>query len=307
MTIFDTSYSSFEYRAVSPMARLWPIIRLEFLKLFRNKKGLLIFIGCTAFLVVKAVLLWATLSPDSETWAQGLSMMERMSPSLSPLRPQFYLNHATDWGWLPFLLLTSLVGVRSISGDRAANALEIYWTRGISPWGDFVGKWMGSFLLLAAAFLAGPLVLWLYGLVAAPDGVYLERTWEFMPQVLLALSLNCLVMSFLAVGFSAMSSSPNVAMFLWILMIGGSKTLGTVLSELANYEMRRADTVYEPSWYRAICPYEAMIRIQEDFAGMVPGPSDFERVWIAWVILGVFALITLANLRRVLRTSEAVA
>ena len=67
------------------------------LQLFRNKKGLLIFIGCTAFLVVKAVLLWATLSPESQTMAQGLSMMERMSPSLSPLRPQAQSALAARW------------------------------------------------------------------------------------------------------------------------------------------------------------------------------------------------------------------
>lgn len=307
MTIFDTGYSSIEYQCVSPLARLWPVIKLEFLQIFRTKKGLLIFIACTAFIVVKALLLWATLSPDSEAMAQGIEILERMSPSLSPLRPEFYINHATDWGWLPFLLLTSLVGVRSIAGDRAVNALEIYWTRGITPWGYFFGKWMGSFLLLSAAFLVGPLLLWLYGVVAAADGTYFERTWEFMPQVLLALTLNCLAMSFLAVGFSAMSASPNVAMFLWLLMIGGSKTVGGLLSTLANHEMLRTDTVYEPSWYKAICPYEGMIRIQEDMVGMAPGPSDFEQVWIAWAILGVYGLVVLVNLRRFLRTTEAVA
>jgi ABC-type transport system involved in multi-copper enzyme maturation permease subunit len=307
MTVFDTSYSSLEYQPVGPLARLWPIIKMEFLQIFRQRKGLLIFIGCVAFVVVKALLLWATLSPDSEAMAEGIKMLERMSPSLSPLRPEFYINHATDWGWLPFLFLTSLVSVRSISGDRAVNALEIYWTRGISPWGYFVGKWMGSFLLLAAAFLAGPVVLWLYGVIAAADGAFWDRTVEFMPSVLAALTLHCLVMSFLAVGFSSMSSSPNIAMFLWLLMIGGSKTLGTILTTISAYQLRRTEVVFEPPWYKAICPYEGMIRIQEDMAGIVPGPSDFEQIWIAWAILGVYALVILWNLRRLLRNTEAVA
>lgn len=305
MTIFNTGYSSFDYESESPLKRLWPIAKMEFLQLFRTKKGLLAFIFCILFVVVKAVAIWWILSSDAN---QMVQVLEQVWPGLSPVRPEFYINHATGgFGWIPFLVLTCLVSVRSISGDRAVNALEIYWTRGVSPWGYFLAKWVGSFLLLGAAILAGPILLWFYGLLAAPDMTYFDRTIEFMPQVLLALTLNCLIMSFLAVGFSAMSSSPNLAMFLWMLMLGGSKTLGEILNVVDRFRMRRADVVYEPGWYKAICPYEAMDRIQEDMVGLVPGPSDFDQIWIAWVMLGIFAAIVLGVLRRWLRTTEAIA
>lgn len=308
MTIFDTGYSSLQYQPIGPWARLWPLIRQEFLQLFKTRKGLLVFLVCIAFVVIKAFILWVRLAPDSEMMEKGMDMMERVSPSLSPFKREFYLNHATDWGWLPFLLLTGLVGVRSVAADKAANALEIYWTRGISPWGYFLGKWMGSALLLAAAFLAGPLVLWIYGLLSAPSLRYFETTIQFMPQVLMALALGCLVLAFLAVGFSAMSNSPNVATFSWLLMIGVSYAIGRVLNRLAQAQMRNdPEQIAELPWFKALCPFESMIRIQEDIAGVVPGPSDFEQVWIAWVILGVLAGLVLLRLRKVLRTTEAVA
>jgi ABC-type transport system involved in multi-copper enzyme maturation permease subunit len=308
VTIFDTGYSALDYRPVPPLARLWPLIRQEFQQLFKTRKGLLVFLVCIAFVVIKAFILWVRLAPDSEMMEQGMDMMARVSPGLSPFRREFYINHSTDWGWLPFLLLTGLVSVRSIAADKAANALEIYWTRGISPWGYFVAKWMGSCLLLAAAFLAGPLVLWIYGMLSAPNLRYLETTIQFMPQVLLALALTCVVLSFLAVGFSAMSNSPNVATFSWLLMIGVSYALGEVLYRLARSAMRNdPEQLAEVPWFKAICPYESMVRIQEDIAGLVPGPSDFEQVWIAWSILGLLVGLIILRLRSVLRTTEAVA
>ena len=304
MTIFNSGYSTLSYEPVAPLWRLWPLARMEFTKIFRSKKGLLVFLACIAFLIVKAVILWAYLGPESQQLGRGMSMMENFSRGMSPFRREFYLNHSTDWGFLPFLLLTSLVGVRSIAGDKAVNALEILWTRGITPWGYFVGKWAGSLLLLAAAFFAGPLILWLYGMLTAPDGLYWEKTIEFMPQVLLALLLKCVVLSFLAVGFSALSSSTRVANFLWLLMILGTEALGQILTVISR-AVRRSEDVLDPPWYRAICPWEAMKRIEENIAG-VARPSDYA-VWIACASLGILVLFLVYRLRGQMRTVEAVA
>ncbi|MCB9889237.1 MAG: hypothetical protein H6836_06640, partial [Planctomycetes bacterium] len=192
MTIFDAGYSGIEYRPVGMLGRLWCLTWMEFTQLFRTRKGLLVFLACIALLVVKAVVMWGQLSAETDAMARAASMV---SPAWSPFRVEFYMSHSTQFGFLPFLVLTTLIGVRAIAGDKETNALEIYWTRGISPWGYFAGKWAGSALLLGAAFFVGPLVLWVYGLLAAPDGTFASTTTPFMPKVLGALLLKSVVVS----------------------------------------------------------------------------------------------------------------
>ena len=83
MTIFDSGYSSVSYQPVAPLARLWPLARMEFTKIFRTKKGLLVFLACIAFQVFKAGVIWVKLGAQSQELAQGLAMLEKGSPSLS--------------------------------------------------------------------------------------------------------------------------------------------------------------------------------------------------------------------------------
>ena len=307
MTIFNTGYSSLQYEPVAGWKRLWPLTRMEFLKMFKTKRRVLVYVGCVAYIVVKLVLLWAQLGPESADLRRGLEMMERVSPGMSPFHVKFYMNYSTDLGFLPFILMTCLVSVRAISADKEVNALEIYWTRGITSWGYFLGKWMGSLLVLGSAFFAGPLVMWLYGLISAPDSLYFERTIEFMPQVLFALALKCVILSFIAVCFSTFGSTANVATFLWLLMILGTKALGEILAEIAR-ETTRHNPEYvddSPIWFQAICPWDAMKRIEEHITGLAR-VSDYPP-WIAWAFLGGISLFLMTRLRKQLSTTEAIA
>ena len=312
MSIFGTGYSSVSYEPVPQASRLWALIRQEFTLIFRTKKGMSLYLLCMAYTVVKLVIMYITLAPQTEILSRMADTAGRAVSGFSPYSVAFYNNHSTEGiGLVVFLLLTCVVSVRAIAGDRAVNALEFYWTRGISPWGYFTAKWLGSALLLGSVFVGGPLLLWLFGSLWAPDLTYLEQTWEFMPQVLLSLMLKCLLLSFFAVGFSALSAAPNVAMFLWLILILSTEMLGNVLTEVVRQVQRNSpmSSISEIPWYKLISPWEAVTRIEVYFAGDVPGPSDVEdsRVWIAWLVLGLLAVFLLQRLRRFLRTSEAVA
>ena len=132
-----------------------------------------------------------------------------------------------------------------------------------------------------------------------------------MPAVLLSLSVKCLILSFFAVGFSVLSDSPNVAMFLWLLLMLSTEAVGTVLSDVFGQIQRNSPmaSVSEAPWYKLISPWEAATRVEVYIAGGVPGPSDVEdsRLWIAWLALGILTVFLLQRLRVFLRTSEAVA
>jgi ABC-type transport system involved in multi-copper enzyme maturation permease subunit len=305
MTIFDTGYSAFQYEPVSPLARIWSIARMEFGKIFKSKKGLVLFILSVVYVMVLLVLTFFNLGPNSEQFSE---IGKQLSPRLSPFTREFYLGYSTDvFGFICFVLLTTIIGVRAIAADKAVNALEIYWTRGISPWGYFLGKWIGSFLLLVVVYVAGPLVVWLYGLLSAPDVTFMQETVKFIPSVILALLIKCAVLSFLAVGFSGLSSSPNIAMFMWLIGILGSRALVTILKGFARRHRGDHPEIVQdgPDWYDALCPWDAMVRIEEHVAG-ITSVSDYN-VWIAWASLGALSVVLLVLLRRSLRTTEVMA
>ena len=97
------------------------------------------------------------------------------------------------------------------------------------------------------------------------------------------------------------ASQPRLAAFVGLFCLAGLVACSP--SERAI----ESDVVYEPPWYKAICPVEAMNRIQENLAGLPPGPSDFEQMWIAWLFLGIYAAVVVFKLKGFLKTTEAVA
>ena len=78
------------------------------------------------------------------------------------------------------------------------------------------------------------MLAWLSGLLGAPDLTFLRETAGFMPSVVLALTLKCLILSFLAVAFSALASSPNVVTVLWLLAVLGSEGVARLLTLLSH-------------------------------------------------------------------------
>ena len=299
MTILDGSYGSFQYEPIGQLGRILALAKMEFSRIFKSKRGLTLFIACVVYVVVLLVFAYFNLGPEAAEAARARDMLP---PRMSPFRREFYLGFSTNEGFLAFILLTAIISVRSISGDKAVNALEIYWTRGITPWGYFLGKWMGSFALLATVFVAGPLVVWVYGMVSAPDMFFIETTARFVPMILVALVLKCVVLSFLAVGFSALGSSPNVATFLWLIVILGSSAMVELLQDLSR--RRDPEDISGPDWYGALCPWDAVVRVEEHIGGMVRA-SDYP-VWIAWTSLAAFCVVLIVFVRPRLRTTEAI-
>lgn len=303
MTIFDQGYSDFRYQPVSPLARIWSLANMEFRKIFRTKKGLMLFVLCVVYVVVLLVLVFINLGPEAARFERGLS---QLSDRLSPFKRDFYLSYSTDFGFLFFIALSSVISVRSIAGDRAVNALEIYWTRGITPWGYFIAKWLGSFLLLLSVFLSGPLLAWIYAAISAPSLDLFHTTIPFIPQVMLSLVLKCAILSFLAVGFSGAASSPNIVTFLWLVFMMGTAAFVELMKGIGRMHARNRPQEIDdaPEWYAAINPWDAMVRIEEEIAGVAEDSAY--SVWLAVLSLGALSMFILWRLRRCLRTTEAV-
>ena len=294
MAIFTRGYRDVRYQPTGAFARMWPIARHELTSMFRRRFGVILFLACLAptigqllFLLVRAGL-W-----DAVPEGRGGGTTP-FGDRLDPSAPSFYLWPITTMSFVPFLILTTLVSVRAIAKDRAAGALEIYWTRAISPWTYFVGKWYGSFLLLASAFVLAPLALWLTSVLLAPDWGQLQATIAVVPRILLGFVWLCAMTSLLAVCVSAVAPTPNFAAIVWLLLVVGSLALGQVLR-----------MALRSNWTVAVNPWRAGKRVVEWIADVTPF-FDYSPLVALSTISGTAAVLLVLAARR-LRVLEAVA
>ena len=92
MTILDSGYSALEYRSVGVLGRIAALVRMEFGKIFRSKKGLFRFAAGVVYVVVLLVLVYFNLGPDTEQLARVKDGVARLSPRISPLTPEFSMS-----------------------------------------------------------------------------------------------------------------------------------------------------------------------------------------------------------------------
>ncbi|MEM7205083.1 MAG: ABC transporter permease [Planctomycetota bacterium] len=293
MTVYGRGYRPFTFEPTSPRARLWAVAELELRTLFRTRLGLMAFLICLGPSIANLGILLIF----SGVWRVGASPERLRSwPRTNPEAIDFYLQPIIGdvFAFVIFLVLTSLVSCRAIAKDRESNALELYWTRGVGPRGYFFAKWLGSVLLLGSAFVVAPAVTWLLGVLMAPDWGTLERTIEFVPSVLLALTVFTAVISYLAVAFSAVAATANTATVFWFFLLLGTAAATRVLSLVFVDEW----------WFKALSPWDAAKRVAEWICGYVPR-RDYNPAIAVLSLVVVVGVLTALALRR-LRRAEAV-
>lgn len=236
MTVFGVDYRSESYESVKGWRRIWPLVWLEFGALFRGKWGTLLFVFCALPSLFRLffLLVW--------TGALGFGagrMMDGRRGAMREFLPsnrEFYVETvvASQNGMFAMMLLMALATARVIAKDRAVNALEFYWTRGISPWGYFVAKWLGSTLLVGLLTVAAPVVLWVVGVLLAEDWSFFHETVGFMPRAVLGLVTFTVVLTLLCTLLSAITATANLATILWCLLLVGGWAVAQLISDLSN-------------------------------------------------------------------------
>ncbi|MCC6670102.1 MAG: hypothetical protein IT458_03515 [Planctomycetes bacterium] len=299
MVIHGSGYRKLSYEPTSMLRRLLPIGAMEFRAMFRSRWGILGLICCAVPSLVSLFLMTVRFGAW-QFMAEGPGVPRgRGLPGLTsradPYDIAFYLDPILRESFLVFVLLTTVVSCRAIAKDRGTQALEIYWTRAITPLGYFLAKWLGSAALLGVLFVGCPLLLWILAVFMAPDWGLFTTTIHFVPQVLLGLSALTLLLTYLAVALSALADRPNFATILWMILIAGSLPLVEILARAFRGQY----------WVHAFSPWQAGARIVNWIAGVTP-VRDYP-VWIAFAVLGgMLALVTLLMSRR-LRLVEAIA
>ncbi len=293
MTVFGMGYRRLEYRPTSTLRRWLAIAFGELRAPFRTRLQTILFLICQSpgFGALALLFIW------SGFWQIGPARSPRMGAmgQADPSTPDFYLVCMTSPG--AFLMVTTLVAFtisRAIARDRASQGLEILWTRGVTPFGYFVGKVLGAVFVLGIGAVLVPFVLWLLALATAEDPRFFATTIAFVPRLLLAGFVQTVLVAGLATAVSSLARTPNGASILWVLFVAGGGALAGVFTGLL-----RADP-----GFRALSPWLAITRVTEAIAGVTP---RFEfPLTVALSALAVLASLATVIVARRLRLVEAV-
>lgn len=293
------SYREDHYAAVPAWRRWWPIAANEFGSLFRSKWGVAMFCVCLVPGIGRLVMLLILFGVVRFMPGLKNRISQGGEIALDPSRVDFYFEPvlAVMPGMVFALLLTSLVVARAVARDRVTNALELYWTRGISPRGYLFAKWLGCVQLMSIFTVLVPLVLWATALFLAEDTGPL---WAIAPQFGVAL-VGVLVVTSLWTGIciliSAACSTPNTAMVSWCMLLVGSTAIGVVL----------AGALKQPWLVSCLSVWDAGVVLVREFAGLPHRPrGTVSVVGAATTLLSLLAVFALLARRR-MRVAEAIA
>ena len=288
-------YRPLDGERVHGFQRLWPLARQEMTALFRTKWGVALYFLClfpSLGRLVMLLIMFGVVDFGPRQLRERLT--QRMPPSLDHLNPQrvdFYFETAlsTMPGMIFFLLLTSLVVSRSIARDRATNALELYWTRGISPWGYVFAKWLGVFLITASLTVGMPLILWLTGGFLAKDWSLFTDTFLKMGTGLLAIAMMTGIWTAIGTLLSAISPSANLAMVAWSMLLVGSSAVGFIAARALD----------EPALRSCLSFWDAGRVIVREITGLMQrGPASFGGAFLMLsVVLSLLALVATRRMR----------
>ena len=259
-TSIGPRYRRHEDPPVGIVGRLWPVARGEALLLTRTRLGLLALFVAALPLLTQLVLLLIQVGvvaiPRGHRIVNRIASMGWMNIG----HPEFYAVPLQRTSLMFFLVPAALVLCRAIAKDRQTNALELFWTRPITPFSYFVAKWLGGAGLVASFWVLGPAVLWLVAVAFGPDD-YASSSYFMVSRVLLAGIWSSLAASFLAVGISATTASANMSSILFVGLSVGMKAVSTFLARLFRGEQ----------WPRALSPWDAIAGVGEALAGVSPG------------------------------------
>ncbi|MCU0863272.1 MAG: ABC transporter permease [Planctomycetes bacterium] len=295
------TYRTSHFEPVPAWRRWWPLAWAEASSLFRSIWGVVLFCVCLLPVLIRLAMLlimFGVVNFGPPSLRNRLtSRATGELASIDPRRVEFYVEPVLQVmpGMVFVLLLSSLVIARSVARDRSTNALELYWTRGITPWTYLLAKWFGGLMLLSLLTVIAPLALWTTAVFLAEDWSLFLDSWLPMLIALSALMLVTAVWSALGILLSAAANSPNGAMVAWISLLVGSGALAVVLA-----------VVLREPWLRScLSVWDAGGVIVRALAGLAQ-PRGGVSVAGAGCVLGGLLLFTWWRARRRLRLGEAI-
>lgn len=182
MPIYDQGYQRWNGELQRHPARWWPIVRQGVWQFLPQRKYLTL-LGM-AFL--GPIFAGATLF----TRLKGADILESvLGRGGFDAGPAFYWSMMSRQSlWV--VLFTIMVGADLVSSDRRFKALQLYFSKPITPNDYIIGK-LGVIATFQFLVLWVPtMLLWLFGMMIEPSAAYVGAIW-YVP---LAATLYCVIM-----------------------------------------------------------------------------------------------------------------
>ncbi len=245
-------YRSEQLASTPRWSRWWPLVGHEFGMLFRSKWGIALFFLCLFPAVGRLVMLLilfgvVNFGPNLRQRLQTRGNQGPMA-QLDPANVEFYFELVLSVmpGMVFVLLLSAFVTARAVARDRLSNAFELYWTRGVTPLGYLVAKWLGSTFAIGLVTVAAPTALYVAAVFLAEDWSFLVDSFGVVVPGLFGMALATGLWTALCVGISACSSSPNGATIGWSMLLVGSSSLGFLFAQvLREADLQQVLSVWE--------------------------------------------------------------
>lgn len=220
MPIYDQGYQRWKGELQRHPVRWWPIVRHGVQSVIKQRKYLLLMVLAWTGPFVQGVRLFlgSRVSGVINTEQLGGLFADGMD---------FYLGMLEKQG-LFVLLFVVLVGSDLIAQDRRHNALQIYFSKPLTPNDYILGK-----LGIVGTFLMGitwvpVLLLWLFALTLQIRTDYFSAVWSVPLVATVFCVLQLLVAGLLILALSAVGKRAIFVGVSWILLFGYGPLQGII-------------------------------------------------------------------------------
>jgi hypothetical protein len=212
MPIHDQGYRRWKGEIRPHPLRWWPIVRQGVMQVLPQRKVILLIVLAWLGPIIQGVTLFGKLR------AKGL-ITQVLGQEGAKVGPGFFWD-AIDHQGLWILLFVVLVGSNLIASDRRYRALQLYFSKPLTPLDYILGKLgiLGAFLVLTV--WVPILLLWLFGVIIEPTAQYFAAIW-FVPLSLTAYTLLLIaVAGLLILALSAVGEKGVFIAGAWIILFG---------------------------------------------------------------------------------------
>jgi ABC-2 type transport system permease protein len=196
-------------------------------------------VGCAMATVVFGA--WMYITRDvlvQELMRRGVNMQWADLDVLLPMSFRAYR-------WFGFILACATAAA-AVARDMSAGAFEFYFSRPVRPLDYMLGKMIGATLVMAAALLAGPILLALFRVGLSRNLDEVLPALVFVPRMALVGCIAAVAYAVVALAFSSLSTRARITVAMWVgfyLLFGGTvEAMAAAMSapDLAALSLPRA-------------------------------------------------------------------
>ncbi len=209
MPIYEQGYTRWEGEIQARPMRFWPILRRGFLAELKRRRTLILLFLAWAAVLIRGVVLYGDLRAGSLLQSSGL-LKTGLSFFYSALKGQSVF----------VILFVLLSGTDLVSKDRRFHALQIYFSRPLTPNDYILGK-LGivSAFVFAVSFLP-VLLLWIFAVAVSVQQGYFATVWSAPLLALFYCGLWAALAGLMVLMLSSVAQRSAIIAVSWVLLWG---------------------------------------------------------------------------------------